>query len=153
VARAGTIPVSARAWAIIAAMRAARRFIPASEWRDGRHRRGLRGELAALAYLTACGWKIEAHRFRLGRHDVDLVARRAGVVAFVEVKSRNGGGKCGAPAEAVGPRKRAILARVAACWLARYGRSSEVGRFDVVSVIEGSGGAVVVEHTADAWRI
>ena len=135
-------------------MRGARRFIPASEWRDPRHRRGLRGELAALAYLTACGWSIEAHRFRLGRHDVDLVARRAGVVAFVEVKSRSqGGGQCGAPTEAVGPRKRAILARVAACWLARHGRRGEMGRFDVVSVEEGLGGAVVVGHIVDAWRI
>jgi putative endonuclease len=133
-------------------MPAGKRFIPVSEWRDGRHRRGLRGELAALAYLTACGWSIEAHRFRLGRHDVDLVARRREVVAFVEVKSR-GTVRCGAPAEAVGARKRAILSRVAAHWLARFGRRGDVCRFDVVSVREKGGRAAVVEHMADAWRI
>ena len=135
-------------------MPARNRFVPVAQWRDARHRRGLRGELAALAYLTACGWSIEAHRFRLGRHDVDLVARRAGIVAFVEVKSRRAGSaSCGSPVEAVGPRKRAILARVAACWLARHGRRGEMGRFDVVSVEEGLSGAVVVGHIADAWRI
>ena len=132
-------------------MPAGKRFVPVSQWRDGRHRRGLRGELAALAYLTACGWSIEAHRFRLGRHDVDLVARRERVVAFVEVKSR-GSARCGAAAEAVSPRKRVILARVAACWLARYGRRGDVCRFDLVSVREGTG-RTVVDHMPDAWRI
>ncbi len=132
-------------------MPAGKRFVPIAEWRDRRHRRGLRGELAALAYLTACGWRIEAHRFRLGRHDLDLVARRDRIVAFVEVKSR-GGARCGAPAEAVSLRKRMILARVAACWLARYGRRGDICRFDLVSVREGRG-RTVVEHMADAWRI
>lgn len=132
-------------------MPAGKRFVPIAEWRDRRHRRGLRGELAALAYLTACGWHIEAHRFRVGRHDVDLVARRHRIVAFVEVKSR-ASARCGEPAEAVSARKRNILARVAACWLARYGRRGDVCRFDLVSVREGEGGTVV-EHVADAWRM
>jgi putative endonuclease len=153
-ARAETIPPPGGSPVIFPAMPARNRFVPVSQWRDARHRRGLRGELTALAYLTACGWSIEAHRFRLGRHDVDLVARRAGVVAFVEVKSRSAGGdRCGSAVEAVGPRKRAILARVAAGWLARHGRRGEMGRFDVVSVEEGVGGAVVVGHIVDAWRI
>jgi len=135
----------------LAPMPAGKRFVPISMWRDPRHRQGLRGELAALAYLTACGWSVEAHRFRFGRHDVDLVVRRDRVVAFVEVKSRRAA-RCGTPAEAVTPRKRMILARVASCWLARFGRRGDVCRFDVVSVREGRGGTVV-EHMADAWRI
>ena len=65
-------------------MARAHRFIPADQWRDPRHVRGLRGEHAAMAYLIACGWEVEAHRFRLGRHDVDLVVRRGSLVAFVE---------------------------------------------------------------------
>lgn len=132
-------------------MPAGKRFVPIAEWRDRRHRRGLRGELAALAFLTACGWRIEAHRFRLGRHDLDLVARRDRIVAFVEVKSR-GSACCGAPGEAVSLRKRMILARVAASWVARYGRRGDVCRFDLVSVREGRG-RTVVEHVPDAWRI
>jgi hypothetical protein len=50
-----------------------RRFTPVSEWEDARQILGLEGERLAIAYLTSCGWSIEAHRFRLGRHDVDLV--------------------------------------------------------------------------------
>lgn len=127
-------------------------FIPTSRWTDRRHLRGIRGELAALAYLVSCGWEIEAHRFRLGRHDVDLVARRESVVAFVEVKTRKSA-ECGAPAEGVSARKRAILARVAACWQARFGRPHDVYRFDLVSVWDRAPGTAAIEHVADAWRM
>lgn len=128
-----------------------RRLVPPSQWTDPRHRRGLAGERAAMAYLAARGWRIEAHRFRLGRHDVDVVARRAGIVAFVEVKARQSAG-FGTALEAVGPRKRAILSRVAEAWRLRYGRPGEVYRFDLISVLERDG-AVVVGHLADAWRL
>jgi putative endonuclease len=127
-------------------------FIPTSQWTDRRHLRGIRGELAALAYLVSCGWEIEAHRFRLGRHDVDLVARRESLVAFIEVKTRKSA-ECGAPAEAVSARKRAILARVAACWQTRFGRPNDVYRFDLVSVWEPAPGGALIDHVADAWRM
>jgi putative endonuclease len=126
--------------------------VPPSEWTDPRHLRGLRGERVALAYLAARGYEIEAHRFRLGRHDLDLVARQGRVVAFVEVKTRRGAA-FGAPAEAVGRRKRAILARVAECWRLRWGRPRDIYRFDVIGVVEDAAGAMAVEHLVDAWRL
>lgn len=104
-----------------------------------------------MAYLTSCGWHIEAHRFRLRHHDVDLIARRDGLVAFIEVKTRGGAG-WGSPAESVGWRKRRRVARVAEVWRDRYGRPADVYRFDVVEVWVGRGGAYRVEHLADAWR-
>ena len=86
-------------------------FIPAEEWSDARHRRGLWGERVAMAFLTSCGWYIEAHRFRLGHRDVDLVTRRGAVVAFVEVKTRRSTA-WGASSESVSWRKRRRIARV-----------------------------------------
>jgi putative endonuclease len=133
-------------------MRPTRRFVPSAEWSDARQRRGLWGERVALAYLTSCGWHIEAHRFRLRHHDVDLIARRAGVVAFVEVKTR-GSADWGTPAESVGWRKRRRVARVAEVWRDRYGHPGDVYRFDVLEVRVTRGGEYRVEHLADAWRL
>jgi len=129
-----------------------RRFIPTREWEDARQIRGLEGEHAAMAYLTACGWSIEEHRFRLGRHDIDLIARRNSVVAFVEVKTRRGS-SFGSPASAVGRWKQSAIARVAEIWRIRNGRAGEVYRFDVVEVREARGGKVTIEHLEDAWRL
>ena len=132
-------------------MAAAKRFVPAEEWRDSRHRRGLWGERLAVAYLTACGWSVEAHRFRLGRHDLDLVVRRGSLVAFVEVKTRRSEA-CGAAAASVTAAKCRILARVASAWRARYGRRGDEYRFDLLTV--GLGGKVPrLDHVADAWRL
>jgi len=133
-------------------MRPTRRFVPSREWSDARQRRGLWGERVAMAYLTSCGWHIEAHRFELRQHDVDLVARRDGLVAFIEVKTRGSAG-WGTPAESVGWRKRRRIARVAEVWRDRYGRPGDVYRFDVVEVRVGRGGGYRVEHLADAWRL
>ena len=126
--------------------------MPAAQWRSPSHIRGLRGERIAWAYLTACGWEVEAHRFRLGRHDLDLVVRRGRLVVFVEVKTRRRLDR-GAPVEAVGWRKRAILQTVAECWRLRHGRAGDSYRFDVVAVVEGVGRHWSVEHIEDAWRI
>ncbi|HEU4698129.1 MAG TPA: YraN family protein [Gemmatimonadales bacterium] len=129
-----------------------RRFRPMEEWEDPRHRAGLWGERVAMAFLTSCGWSIEAHRFRLGRHDVDVVARRGWTVAFVEVKTRRSDA-FGSPFEAIGWEKRRVLARVAALWRLRHGQPGDVYRFDVIGIRRRPGQPPEVEHLADAWRL
>ncbi len=128
-----------------------RAFVPVGEWAHPGQLRGLWGERVALAYLTACGWAIEAHRFRFGRHDIDLIARQGSLVAFIEVKTRGSQG-CGAPLQAVGWQKRAAIARAAEGWRLRYGRARDRYRFDLLAVRVGDGGSVSVEHVPDAWR-
>lgn len=99
-----------------------------------------------MRHLLRHGWRIEAHRFRLGHHDLDVVARLGSVVAFVEVKTRRTR-RFGAPAEAVGWRKRQVMTRLAEAWRQRFGRPGDRYRFDVISV-EGN----EVAHLEDAWR-
>lgn len=124
--------------------------IPVSEWTDPRHVLGVAGEREARDALVAAGWCVEAHRFRAGRHDIDLIIRRGNLVAFVEVKTRRSQ-RFGSGAEAVGWKKRRTLAWAATVWVTRFGRPGDRYRFDVVTVRQGPGEARVA-HLADAWR-
>ena len=133
-------------------MPSTREFIPTSEWEDRRQLRGLWGERTAMAYLVSCGWEVEAHRFKLGRHDLDLVVRRGNTVAFVEVKTRHALTQ-GSGIEAVGARKQSTIAKVGSLWRLRYGRPEDEYRFDVVAVRDLGNGHCTVEHVEDAWRL
>jgi putative endonuclease len=119
-------------------------------WKDPRHRRGLAGERAAIRFLEARGWRIVEHRFRMGRLEIDLVARRGPVVAFVEVKTRRGKA-FGSPLEAVGWAKRREINRVASAWVDRHGRDGDLYRFDVIGVTASPRGPRI-EHVEDAFR-
>lgn len=108
------------------------------------------GERVAERWLRARGWCILARRFRSGHRDVDLIARRERVVAFVEVKTRRGLG-FGDPAEAVGWRKRRELTRSAQVWIDRCGEPGATYRFDVVAVLVDAPSRVRVRHVQDAF--
>lgn len=122
-----------------------------STWRDPRHRRGLAGERQAMRYLVARGWEVLSHRFRMGRLEIDVIARHGPVVAFVEVKCR-GGPAFGGPLAAVGWKKQREIVRVAQAWVDRHGRPGETYRFDVIGVEMIAGRGPVVSHVADAFR-
>jgi putative endonuclease len=134
-------------------MRSPRPAKPVAQWTDARHRRGYAGERLAMAHLLQSGWRIEAHRFRLGHHDVDLVARQGNLVAFIEVKTRRSL-RFGCPEESLPPRKLAVLTRLAELWRVRFGYPSDRYRFDVIAVqVEGgSSTSPQLRHIEDAWR-
>jgi putative endonuclease len=56
--------------------------------RLGRYRRGRLSELVAAALLLAKGYRILGRRCRTPYGEIDLIAVRAGRIAFVEVKRR-----------------------------------------------------------------
>ncbi len=121
------------------------------EWKDPRHRRGLEGEEAAKQYLEARGWEVTDHRFRMGRLEIDLVARKGSLVAFVEVKTR-WGSRFGSPLEAVTWAKRREIVRVASAWMDRRGRPDDTYRFDVIGVTLSTSGRHRIDHVEDAFR-
>lgn len=123
---------------------------PVDEWTDARHRYGVAAEEAVAEHLSALGWRIEAHRWKLGRHDLDLIARKADLVAFIEVKAR-GSNRFGGGEEAVSRRKRSVIERAAWSWILRHGQSGDRYRFDVIT-LRGMGPGAQITHLEDAWR-
>lgn len=113
---------------------------------------GNRGESFAADHLETSGWVLLARNFRLGRKEIDIVARRGDVVAFVEVKTRSGTAY-GHPLEAVTWRKRQEIQQVASAWIRRFGQPTDVYRFDAIAIRIVSNGPILLEHVEDAWRI
>ena len=120
-------------------------------WSDLRHVRGLEGELLAIQYLRSTGWRILDHRFRMGRLEVDLVARKGHLVAFFEVKTR-WTGVFGSPLQAVTWAKQREIVRVARAWVDRHGRPDDAYRFDVLGITMRRGYPPKLNHVEDAFR-
>jgi putative endonuclease len=97
---------------------------------------GRAAEQAAVEHLERQGYRVLARNVRVGRGELDIVARRGRTLVFVEVKARRGY-RCGTPEEAVTPWKQRQVARLAELWLvSRPGLQRAVTeiRFDVVAV-------------------
>jgi len=117
---------------------------------DPRRALGAEGEARAARWLEARGFRVLARNVRVERVEIDLVAARGALVAFVEVKTR-ASRRAGAPEEAVDARKRARLVRGAAAWLALHGRPGWRARFDVIACERGEDGAWRLEHLEAAF--
>lgn len=105
---------------------------------DPRCHRGRAGEALACRFLAHHGYTIIQTNFRSRYGEIDIIASRGQVIAFIEVKTRLSR-RCGDPFEAVGPRKQNQIRRLAQMWLAanqgdRQLRACEF-RFDVISVM------------------
>lgn len=109
------------------------------------------GERLAERWVVRRGWRVLARRFRVGHRDLDLIVRRGGTVAFVEVKTRYSAG-FGGPVCAVGAGKRRHLWRAATVWIDRYGDPGVEYRFDVIGVLVG-GGLIRVVHVENAFAL
>ena len=107
---------------------------------DPRRDTGAAGEDAVAAWYVAQGFAIVDRNWRVREGEIDLVARRASLVVFCEVKTRRGSG-FGLPVEAVTVKKRQRLRLLARLWLAAHPMRVADLRFDVASVLpDGAGG-------------
>jgi putative endonuclease len=100
---------------------------------DDRRDTGSFGEAVAVTALKKNGYRILElnHRSKLG--EIDIIAREAGVLAFVEVKARRSD-LFGNPKLAVTARKQRKISMVALEYLKETGQMDERARFDVVAV-------------------
>jgi len=92
-------------------------------------RRGRRAERLAGWWLRLHGWQILANRARTAVGEIDLVARRGRVIAFIEVKARATQEDL---AIAIDHRRLRRVARAAELLAPRYARNGEDVRIDVM---------------------
>ena len=105
---------------------------PASPERVAAFRTGLSAEARAAAFLMAKGYRILAKRFRTPYGEIDIVARRRNLVAFVEVKAR---ASLDEAAFAVTPRQQARIIEAAQAWLMAHPEHAEYElRFDAMLI-------------------
>jgi putative endonuclease len=105
---------------------------------------GRRGERLAGWWLRLKGWSILDRRVRTPAGEVDLVARKGNLVAFVEVKLR----KTAAELDyAIDERRLARVAAAAEVLMPRYAGPGDDIRVDVILIAPG----VRPRHIENAW--
>ncbi len=98
-------------------------------------RTGLSAESRAAMLLLAKGFRILARRWKSPVGEIDIIARRRGLLVFVEVKARE---RLDDAAWSVTDRQRARIVAAAEAWLAAHAdeRIRDI-RFDAVLVAPG----------------
>ena len=104
----------------------------ASPARVAAFRTGLSAESRAAALLMAKGYRILAKRFRTPYGEIDLVARKRNLLAFIEVKAR---ANLDDAAYAVTPRQQQRIIEAAQAWLMAHPEHANFElRFDAMLI-------------------
>lgn len=106
--------------------------------------RGRMGEAEAAMFLARGGWRILAERVRTKQGEIDLIAKRPGLVAFVEVKWRASGASL---ADAIDERRLARVAAAVEMVWQDYATQGEDIRIDVILLAPGR----KPTHIENAW--
>lgn len=105
---------------------------------------GREGEKRAAYWLRAKGWRILAERVKTPRGEIDLIAKRGGLVTFVEVKWRRNKTDLDL---AIDERRLARVAAAVECVAHEYATEGEDIRVDVILLAPGA----LPRHIANAW--
>ena len=95
---------------------------------------GRSGEDSAARYLKKNKYRILERNYRNRLGEIDIIAEDAGVIVFIEVKTRSGAG-FGSPKEALTQKKQRNISMVALSWLKTHNKFGKHARFDVVSIV------------------
>jgi putative endonuclease len=106
--------------------------------------RGRKAETLAAGWLRLHGWRILARRARVHGGEVDLIARRRKIVAFIEVKQRRSDD---AAAMALDEYRLRRVATAAERLAPRYAKNGEDIRIDAIFLVPGK----LPRHLANVW--
>ena len=103
-------------------------------------------EARAETFLVQNGYEVIERNWRGGRKEIDLIARKDEVVAFVEVKAA-ASERFGHPSEKVDKKKQAHLTEAARRYIVDKAITGVDLRFDVITFVNGK-----LEHFPGAFE-
>lgn len=114
---------------------------------------GARAEAAVAAHLAAHGLEILGINVRVGRLEIDVIARDGEVIVIVEVRTRGPGSYVRALDSIDAPKRARVRRAGERLWRERFSRMPGVERmrFDVAAVAFLPGGEAIVEHVRAAF--
>lgn len=113
--------------------------------RQQAEKQGRESERWAATWLRLKGWQVLAERVKTPRGEIDLIARKRGLVAFIEVKWRKRREELDHAIDAY--RLRRVAAAVE-CVAHEYAGAGEDIRVDVILLAPGA----IPRHIVNAWQ-
>lgn len=112
---------------------------------------GQSGEAAVASWLQNHGYEIIKRNFCIRGGEIDIIARKDGIIAFVEVKTRMQGVP-GSGLEAVTNAKKKLVIRSAMGFLTKYPEHLESQpRFDVAELIRDNENKLRLRYIENAY--
>ncbi len=105
---------------------------------------GAKGEQIAIDFLKNKGYQILETNWRIGKAELDIIAKFGKEMIFIEVKTRSGTGY-GHPFEAITSIKIARMRKLVSQWCLRNGQTGFDIRLDAIAVLVRNG-KVGIEH-------
>lgn len=115
-----------------------------SEKREIAERKGREGEAQAAQWLMQQGWQMVAERVKTKLGEIDLIARKPGLIAFIEVKWRK---RAADLDSAIDERRLARVAAAVEIVAHEYACDGEDISIDVILLAPGSR----PRHIPNAW--
>ena len=112
---------------------------------------GERGERAACGFLKERGYEILEKNYKCKIGEIDVIARRKGRLAFIEIKTRTST-QFGTPQEAVNLPKQEKIFKVAQWYMKEKKLVKIPVAFDVVAVLWREGEAPEMRLIVDAFE-
>lgn len=109
---------------------------------------GKKGEEAAAAYLKKSGYEILERNWFFGKYEIDIIARDADCIVFIEVKSR-ASVQWGNPEDAISKTKMRRIIEAADFYLTENDINIPA-RFDIMALVW-NGSEFLIEHFDDAF--
>lgn len=112
-----------------------------------RNQLGKNAENQAVNYLHSNGYVVLNRNYRFEKAEIDIIAQKNNLIAFVEVKYRKNDSH-GFPEDFVSDSQKRRISDAAEEWIYENNWNGEI-RFDIISITKNNG----LEHLEDAFYL